>query len=287
MKGDSLSDKKNTASGPGEMPADNRAEAELAVPAWRLPAFFLSHAIAGLLILSWAVVPMRAWWDAIDVSAFRILNSILIDDRSQQIFWAAANHRSVDLISGSLAAIVVIWWLWGQPREIQNWRCAVFAALAIPVIILPFIAHEILEQVFHFERHSPTMVYQDAQRLTLLVPELASKDASRYSFPGDHAFVLFSIVLFYSYFKSRGAVLISIVMAVVFMLPRLVAGAHWLTDNIIGGAVPALIVTAWVLATPAGYYLARWVLPLIRSCIGLLPSWLRIPDGQPAAETND
>lgn len=279
MKGDSLSDKKNTVSGPGGMPADDRADAELAVPAWLLPAFFLSHAIAGLLILSWAVAPMREWWDAVDVSAFRLLNGILADNRTQQVFWAVANHRSVDLVSGSLATLVVIWWLWGHPRAVQNWRCAMLGALAIPVIILPFIAHEILEQVFHFERPSPTLVYPDAQRLTVLVPDLATKDASRYSFPGDHAFVLFSIILFYGYFKSRGAVLIATAMAVLFMLPRLVAGAHWLTDNIIGGGVPALIVTAWMLATPAGYHLARKVLPIVRFCIDLLPGWLRIPDG--------
>lgn len=276
VKGDSLSDNKNNALGPGAMPGDT----ELAVPAWRLPTFFVSHAIAGLLVVSWCVASTREWWDVLDERAFRLLNGTLVDAPGAQFFWAAANHRSVDLFSGTLAAMIFIWWLWGHPRAVQNWRCAVFAAVAIPVVILPFIMHEILEQVFHFERYSPTMVYEDAQRLTKLVPELVTKDASRYSFPGDHAFVLFSVILFYGYFHARRFVLISAFMAVVFSLPRLVAGAHWMTDNIIGGVVPALMLLAWVLATPAGYYLARLLLPMVRFFVSLLPAWLRIPEGR-------
>lgn len=247
---------------------------------WLAKPLVLSHGIAFLLVASWLIPPFSGWWDVLDERAFRLLNGTLVDAPGAQFFWAAANHRSVDLFSGSLAAMIFIWWLWGHPRAVQNWRCAVFAAVAIPVIILPFIFHEILEQVFHFERYSPTMVYEDAQRLTKLVPELVTKDASRYSFPGDHAFVLFSVILFYGYFHARRFVLISVFMAVVFSLPRLVAGAHWMTDNIIGGVVPALILIAWVLATPAGYYLARLLLPAISFLVALLPAWLRIPEGR-------
>src|SRR5680860_1887498 len=141
------------------------------------------------------------------------MNGILANSKDQQVFWAIANHRSVDLVSGSLAGLVVIWWIWGEPRAVQNWRCAVFGALAIPAIILPFVAHEIFENVFHFERPSPTIVFADAQRLTKLVPWIVTKDASRYSFPGDHAFVLFSIIFFYWYFGSRTGLLVSAVMA--------------------------------------------------------------------------
>jgi len=259
-------------------------EAALNRPVWRTSSFVVAHAVAGLMIISWLVVPTSGWWSALDESAFRLLNGILEDAKGQQVFWALANHRSVDLLSGTLAAFVVVWWIWGQPRNVQHWRCAMLAAIAIPVIIIPFVAHEVLEQVLHFERPSPTMVHEDAQRLTQLIPTLATKDASRYSFPGDHAFVLFSVIFFYAYFNARKCLLVSVLMAVVFMLPRLIAGAHWLTDNIIGGAAPALLVTAWVLATPIGYYFAKALLPVVRFIFGLLPPFLRIPEGSASSQ---
>lgn len=249
-------------------------------PQWRWRCFVVSHVAAALLVASWVLPPTGGWWDGLDEAAFQVFNSSLEAGWTWQFFWAVANHRSVDLFSGTLATLVVIWWLWGQPRDVQNWRCAMLGGLAIPVILLPFGAHEVLEFLFNYERPSPTIVHSDAVRLTQLFPAMETKDASRHSFPGDHAFVLFSIVLFYGYFGARKFVIISTVMAVIFMLPRMVGGAHWLTDNIMGGLVPALVVTAWVLATPIGYYLARPWLPIVRFFVGIMPVWLRIPEGR-------
>lgn len=241
---------------------------------WEPGIFFASHVLAAVLIASWILPPTEAMWAVVDETVFRSFNSSLEGTRWLQVFWAAANHRSVDLVSGTICALVVLWWLRGEAPKEQAWRCAVLGALAIPVIITPFIAHWVLEQVFLFERPSPTMVYEDAIRLTRLVPDLATKDASRYAFPGDHAFVLFSMVLFFAYFRAWKFVAVFSIVAVVFMLPRLVAGAHWLTDNVMGGAVPALVITAWVLATPLGGRLATWLLPLVRWVLSLVPDFL-------------
>lgn len=256
------------------MPQQHAGQPELSEPQWRWFAFAASHVVAGLLIASWILPPTEALWAALDEALFRSFNGSLEGSRGLQVFWAAANHRSVDLVSGTLCALVVLWWLRGETRAEQAWRCAVLGALTVPVIVAPFIAHWVLEQVFLFERPSPTMIYEDALRLTQLVPDLATKDASRYAFPGDHAFVLFSVVLFYAYFRAWKFVAVSALMAVVFMLPRLVAGAHWLTDNIMGGAVPALLITAWVLATPLGDRLATLLLPPVRWALSLVPDAL-------------
>lgn len=244
------------------------------MPRWRVRAFVVSHAIALLLTASWLLPPFEGWWDAVDNLVFRFLNGSLDGPRSWQVFWALANHRAVDLFSGSVFGLVVLAWLWGETRQVQQWRCALLGALSISVVIFPFIFHEIIQLVFKFERWSPTMVSEGAIWLTRQVPEIATKDASRFSFPGDHAFVLCSIVLFFIYLGARKMVAVTVLIAFVFMLPRLVSGAHWLTDNVMGGAVPALLVTAWMLATPAGATLAAKLLPLVRWVLGLVPSWL-------------
>lgn len=254
--------------------AENGQPPAFAAPRWRPAAFATAHVISFLLIASWVLPPFSGWWEALDRATFEFLNGTLEGDRTMQLFWAAANHRSVDLVSGSICTLVFISWLWSQPRTVQVWRSAMLGATALPVIILPFIAHDVLEEVFHFERPSPSIVYEDALRLTQLVPELETKDASLYSFPGDHAFVLFAIIFFYGAFKARKWVVVSSVVAAIFLLPRLVAGAHWLSDNIIGGAVPALLVTAWMLATPAGAHLAVRLLPLVNLVFKLVPGWV-------------
>lgn len=43
------------------------------------------------------------------------------------------------------------------------------------------------------------------------------------------------------------------------MLPRLVAGAHWLTDAVVGGGVFALLSFATAQFTPAGARIANWL----------------------------
>jgi len=40
------------------------------------------------------------------------------------------------------------------------------------------------------------------------------------------------------------------VVALVFTLPRLMSGAHWLSDNLVGSLAIAVFVLTWVLATP-------------------------------------
>ena len=68
------------------------------------------------------------------------------------------------------------------------------------------------------------------------------------------------------------------ILAFIFIMPRLVGGAHWLTDGLIGGVVPALVAASWLLATPLGYYMSRMLLPLVRGIMMLVPERLRIPE---------
>jgi membrane-associated phospholipid phosphatase len=236
------------------------------------------HLAAAILIVSWIWPVSRMWWDQLDEATFRLLNGSLHLGESWQYFWALANHRSVDLLSGGVSALVVLWWLWGHPREIQNKRCAALGGLAVTLLVIPFTAHIIIKFVLDFQRHSPSLVIDGALRLNELVPSFETKDISIYSFPGDHAFILFTIGLFYCFLAPRKIVVAAWIIAVIFMLPRLVGGAHWLTDDVIGGLAPALIVVSWQLSTPLGCRLMNLCLPLVRLVVALIPKPLRIPD---------
>ncbi|WP_440447180.1 phosphatase PAP2 family protein, partial [Pseudomonas aeruginosa] len=74
---------------------------------------------------------------------------------------------------------------------------------------------------------------------------------SRRSSPGAPAWVLLVWALFMSLFARRaGQFLLIWALAVLFMLPRLVAGAHWGQDDYIGGLQMALLALAWGCYTP-------------------------------------
>ena len=59
------------------------------------------------------------------------------------------------------------------------------------------------------------------------------------------------------FFAGRRYGLVSAVFATFFVLPRLVSGAHWFTDAIIGGVVTALVVVPLVVYTPVQDILTR------------------------------
>jgi membrane-associated phospholipid phosphatase len=245
---------------------------------WRLKSLIRFHLFAAALILSWLWPVTRAWWDQLDEVTFELLNGSLRLGEGWQFFWALANHRTVDLVSGGAWGLIVIWWLWGQPRDIQNKRCAALGGLAMTLMVIPFTAHIIIKFVMNFQRYSPSLVIDGALRLNELVPSFETKDISIYSFPGDHAFILFAVGLFFWILGPRKITVAAWIVAVLFMLPRLVGGAHWLTDNIIGGLAPAAIAASWQLSTPLGYRLMNLCLPLVRLVVALIPKPLRIPD---------
>ena len=247
-------------------------------PVWRVRQLVLSHLAAIILLASWLLPVSRGWWDQLDVAVFRFLNGSLRLGELWQILWALGNIRLTDVFFGALMLLVIILWLWGRPREIQNMKCAAFGGLAMFLVATPLVLHLVIQTWLGYSRYSPSLVVDGALRLSKLVPSIDSKDVAITSFPGDHAFVLITFTAFFWYLGPRRFAVTASVLAFIFMLPRLVGGAHWLTDDVIGGVVPAVLVVSWLLATPLGYYLTKMFLPLVKGIIALIPRRLRIPE---------
>jgi len=122
-------------------------------------------------------------------------------------------------------------------------------------------------------RASPTLTLDAPLRLSALVPSIAAKDASPYCFPSDHAFVLLTVMSLFWFLGRRSAAIAATIIAIVFTLPRMVSGAHWATDTLVGGAVMTLVAVGWLFATPLHYHVARLCYPVVRRLDRVLPPW--------------
>ena len=94
--------------------------------------------------------------------------------------------------------------------------------------------------------------------LSSLVPEIEAKDASKWCFPGDHGFVLISLALYVSYLGARDTAKWTWLACFIFILPRLIAGAHWPSDVIVGSGTMALAAMAFLMGTPLHDSILRW-----------------------------
>lgn len=220
----------------------------------------------------------RVWWDQLDVAVFKLLNGSLTYGGWWQTLWALGNIRWMDVVSGAMLLTILVSWLWGRSRDVQNMKIATLGALLVFLVTIPQLSHMVIQDWFGYLRYSPSLVVDGALMLSKLVPALNAKDVSISSFPGDHAYTLFAFMTFFWYLGPRRYAILVSVLAIILMMPRMVGGAHWMTDSVIGGGVPALLAVSWMLATPLGFYMARIFLPLVRGVNALMPEWLRIPE---------
>lgn len=118
------------------------------------------------------------------------------------------------------------------------------------VMLLTAVVLNQLGQVFiPVKRASPTLTFTDINRVSELL-SVPTKDASRDSFPGDHGMMLliFSAFMWRYFGKAAGGV--ALIIFVVFAFPRVMIGAHWFTDIIVGSMTVILIGLPWWLMTP-------------------------------------
>ena len=229
---------------------------------WRPRPLLACHIAALLLLASWVWTPSRALWDQFDLQFFDLLNQPLHDAGLWAKTWAIGSMRPVDMGVGVLMLAVMLKadlvFSGAQVRK------ALYAFLATLIVMLLFrVGFAELVKLMGWQRPSASLVVEGAARLTELFPGWEErwdmKDSATRSFPGDHASVLLIWAMFMSFFARNWRLLLIWVMALVFMLPRLVAGAHWGSDALVGGVFLALLGLAWACFTPFAYKASEWL----------------------------
>ncbi|MCC6240292.1 MAG: phosphatase PAP2 family protein [Phycisphaerales bacterium] len=218
---------------------------------WRFNGLLIAHLLAGLLIGSWWLAPTRQIWDSIDEWVAINLNGLLAHGHGWQIFWAITNARIFDLVAAGIMMGLLLLYLWrGGAAEQFNQRLAQITFIGMYLLVVVTISHKFLFK--NVGRHSPSLMLEPFYLLSDLLDDLRInyKISSKNSFPGDHATVVAVFAgLFWTIANWRYG-LAAAVLALLFILPRLVGGAHWLTDTLVGGGAIALIAVSWAVATP-------------------------------------
>ncbi|AVO52739.1 phosphatase PAP2 family protein [Ectopseudomonas mendocina] len=229
---------------------------------WHPRAMLVCHIVAIVLLVSWVWQPTRDLWDAADLWLFKLLNDPVHAAGLWAKIWAIGSMRPVDAGVGVVMLAVML--KAGLVFEGPQVRRALYAFLtALVTLLLLRVGFAELVKAMGWQRPSASLVVEGSARLTELFPDWEErwdlKDSASRSFPGDHASVLLIWAFFMTFFARNWRLLLVWVIAVIGMLPRLVAGAHWGSDAFVGGMFLSLLALAWACYTPLGYHASEWL----------------------------
>ncbi|MCW8944342.1 MAG: phosphatase PAP2 family protein [Sedimenticola sp.] len=234
---------------------------------WYPLAFILCHLFAVMIYGSWLFEPTRTLWDALDNQVFYLLNGSLEQSESWQVFWASANTKMADIATGLGMIGFFFLYIFSGPKGQRIERLSMFGMMASMILLSQDGGLvDLYKETISVSRASPSLMLEPVYRLSELVPHIQAKDASHGSFPGDHGIVTLIWVGCIWFFASWRWGVAATLIGVLILLPRMVAGAHWLTDNLVGSSLLVLLMVAWILCTPLTYYLQRlgeWILGFI------------------------
>jgi membrane-associated phospholipid phosphatase len=219
--------------------------------AWNLKILLLCHVIGALLFASlfWPVT--HTYWEAIDTAFFKFINSSLRDRPTWQIFWACANHKLADWLEDIVILGFFIAYVRQAHKSLRTRKISelIFCALYIAAIIY-FVNRIVFRENFSIPRLSPTLAIDDAVRLSDEITWMSIKDGSSKSFPGDHGTTALLFASIFTYLAGWRLGIIACLYAAFLCMPRLITGAHWLSDVLVGSGTITLVALSWAFCTP-------------------------------------
>ena len=120
--------------------------------------------------------------------------------------------------------------------------------IGLAMLLAAVIINQLAQHLMPVKRASPSLSFTDITKVSDVI-SFPTKDASKDSFPGDHGMMLLIFSAFMWRYFGKVAGLIALIIFVVFAFPRVMIGAHWFTDIIVGSMTVILIGLPWVLLT--------------------------------------
>lgn len=206
-----------------------------------------------LIFCSWYLPAQHGFWLSLDTHIFYFFNQHILPDSFFAKFVAYVNKRSFDLI-----ILLVMGMLYYNTFRKQNYAGKRHLIIVGLVMVISAVLINQIGQNIPIDRPSPTLHFQDTHRVGV-VTGIATKDASGDSFPGDHGLMLLIFCSFILRYLSFRSFLCALLITVVFSLPRVMAGAHWASDILVGSLSLTLLTTSWLLITPLSDIIIKWL----------------------------
>ncbi|MGL4348402.1 MAG: phosphatase PAP2 family protein [Chlamydiales bacterium] len=234
---------------------------------WNTKALLFLHLSLGLIILSWNIPSTRLIWDYVDQKCFIFLHNWIQTSTFWQNFWAIANHKRIDWLHDIFMTSFFLYYIKKGGMILRVKR---IAELLISILcffsVICLINKTLIPTYLSISRHSPSLTYEGAIRLSTKVDWLYVKDHSRTCFPADHGTTAVLFVTTVFFLMGRRVGFIGLLYGILFCLPRLVVGAHYLSDILIGSAGIALFALTWLYFTPAMFFLTKMAENIIYRC---------------------
>ncbi|MBI2743748.1 MAG: phosphatase PAP2 family protein [Chlamydiales bacterium] len=233
---------------------------------WKIKQLLLWHLLVGLMVGSFLLPATAVYWKHLDVGFFKFINGSLRGNSSWQTFWALANHKLADWVEDLFILGFYTVYIRKAHKELRLKKASelVFCLFYIAAILY-FVNRLLFRKTWQIPRESPTLVVEGSVRLSDHISWLHIKDDSTKSFPGDHATTALLFAASYVYLARWRLGLFAAFYAAFLCMPRLITGAHWLSDVIIGAGSITIIFMSWAFCTP----LARSVSSKIESFLRL------------------
>lgn len=218
---------------------------------WQWKPLLLAHLIIALLLTSFFFPTTALYWKKIDVAVFRFLNNSLEGRDTWQLFWAFANHKNADWIEDAIILCFSFFYIRQATKEQQNRRKAeILFSILFAFIVVFLVSKSLVGRWMDIHRLSPTCVLDECIRLSKEIPWLHIKDKSQHSFPGDHGVTALYFASTFYYLGGWRFGLWASLYAGFLCIPRMIAGAHWFSDIVVGAGSIVIFCNSLVFYTP-------------------------------------
>lgn len=226
---------------------------------YKLRFLFVLQTLLVLLITSLLWPKVGIYWQKLDIAFFKLINQSLLDNHYWQIFWACANHKYADWIEDLCILVFFTIWIQKSPYSLRKIRIAqlLFCILYIAFILF-FVNRVLFRDFISIPRLSPSLVVENSVILSQEIPWMKIKDVSRTSFPGDHATTALLFAASFSCLAGWRFAIVSWIYASFLCIPRLITGAHWLSDVVVGSGGITLFFLSIAFCTPLAHRISSY-----------------------------
>lgn len=229
---------------------------------WQIKPLIYTHLFIFLLAFCYIVPPLRSVVIQFDIKMAYLINSLGKMGFFWQNFWAFFNSPGADWLYDFVMLFFILGYIFHKDEKTKSLK----TLHIIYIVLLTIFSYLVINRIFfgkiiHPRRISPTGPLEDLFRLSSVVKWVKIKEYATSTFPADHASTVFMFVISQFHLRGKKWGFYASIASLPFILPRMIAGAHWWSDLFMGSLPIALINQAWLFYTPAFSYLTekcRW-----------------------------